>query len=434
MAEVSIVIPVYNVEKYLRECLDSVRNQTMKDIEIICVDDGSTDSSGKILDEYAAKDERFHIIHKQNEGYGKAMNVGMDAVTAPYVGIVESDDMIVPHMYERLHAIMKEKQVDVIKADFYEFYKNLEGEYIQEYIQLTANEKQYGLYETKFHILEHEEAFLFQKFTWSGLYNTEFLRREHIVHNETPGASYQDNGFWFQTMVKSESIYFVREAFYKYRVDNPNSSMYSKAKVFAVCDEYDFVHDILDEMGEKGTPFYKWANFIRIRDCINNISRVADENKEILAQRVRDDFLEAAGLGEVDQELYSNSWRLKIFSIIVNPQNYVMQEKMRREKIVHITSCYDTIILYGAGMVGRKVQAMLKEGRENTKIKYYAVTELEGNQKEVCGIPVRRINDLQEYKKNALVIISVGRTKEQEVETVVTGLGFQNYVFSRDLV
>ena len=133
MAKVSIVIPVYNVEKYLRECLDSVKNQTLRDIEIICVDDGSTDCSGEILDEYAKQDNRFHIIHKQNEGYGKAMNVGMAAASAPYTGSVESDDRIEADMYEKLSAIMEQTKADVIKADYYQFYQSNTGKRIEEY-------------------------------------------------------------------------------------------------------------------------------------------------------------------------------------------------------------------------------------------------------------------------------------------------------------
>ena len=96
MAKVSIVVPVYNVERYLEECLNSIKIQTLKDIEIICVDDGSTDLSAQILDNYAKKDNRFHVIHKQNEGYGRTMNIGISKATAPYVGIVESDDIIEP--------------------------------------------------------------------------------------------------------------------------------------------------------------------------------------------------------------------------------------------------------------------------------------------------------------------------------------------------
>ena len=100
MPKVSIIVPTYNVEQYLREAMDSIINQTLKDIEIICIDDGSTDNSGKILDEYASKDSRVKVIHKKNGGYGKAMNVGLDNATGEYVGIVEPDDYIEPDMYE----------------------------------------------------------------------------------------------------------------------------------------------------------------------------------------------------------------------------------------------------------------------------------------------------------------------------------------------
>lgn len=90
--KVSIVVPIYNVEKYLRQCLDSIVNQTLKNIEIICVNDGSTDNSLKIIQEFADKDSRIKIINKENTGYGNSMNIGFDAAIGEYIGIVESDD------------------------------------------------------------------------------------------------------------------------------------------------------------------------------------------------------------------------------------------------------------------------------------------------------------------------------------------------------
>ena len=100
MAKVSIIVPTYNVENYLVECLESIVNQTLKDIEIICIDDGSTDNSGKILDEYAQKDSRIKVIHKENAGYGKAMNLGLDNATGEYIGFVDSDDFVGEDTYK----------------------------------------------------------------------------------------------------------------------------------------------------------------------------------------------------------------------------------------------------------------------------------------------------------------------------------------------
>ena len=103
MAEISVLIPVYNVEDYLERCLDSVIGQTFSDLEILCIDDGSTDRSGKILDRYAEQDSRLRVIHKENSGYGNSMNLVLSLASGTYIGIVESDDYIEPDMYEKLH-------------------------------------------------------------------------------------------------------------------------------------------------------------------------------------------------------------------------------------------------------------------------------------------------------------------------------------------
>ena len=94
MAKVSVIVPVYNVEKYLKQCLDSIVDQTLEDLEIVLVDDGSVDSSGTICDEYAKKDTRIRVIHKENGGLSDARNAGLKYVTSPYVGFIDSDDYI----------------------------------------------------------------------------------------------------------------------------------------------------------------------------------------------------------------------------------------------------------------------------------------------------------------------------------------------------
>ncbi len=433
MAKVSIVIPVYNVERYLRECLESVQKQTLKDIEIICVDDGSTDSSSSILDEYAQKDERFVIIHKQNEGYGKTINVGIKAATAHYIGIVESDDMVLPDMYERLLEFMDRHPVDVMKADFYEFYEVENGTYIEQYIPLISDEKLERLYETEFNIRENEEAFLFNKHTWTGLYNRKFLEHENIRHHETPGASYQDVGFWFQTMAKSKSIYFVKQAFYRYRIDNPNSSMYSNSKVFEVCEEYNFIHDMLNQMGEDGKPFHKWVAYMKITECLNSMYRISDKYRESLAQRIKEEFLKELKQDYVRPQLYPDYWKIRIFKVITSPISYVQEENLRRKKIEDALKGYDTVILYGAGKIGVKTQQLLKEGRLNTKIKYFAVTDITDNPDIVMGIPVREIDSLKDYKERALIIITVGRNYEDEVEDILKQKEFRHYIRVNDM-
>lgn len=447
MAKVSILVPVYNVEQYLEECLDSIQNQTLEDIEIICIDDGSTDSSAQILDTYAQRDNRFHVIHKQNEGYGKAMNVGLSLACSPYVGIVESDDYIERDMYEKLYALMEEKQADVIKADYYEFYNGENGKRIERYLACISEtrlrrymplsqetiDKTLGLYDVIFNIRQHEEAFLFEKYTWSGLYRREFLENEQILHNETPGASYQDNGFWFQTMVKAKRLYFTKQAFYHYRIDNLNSSIHSRAKVFAVCDEYEFVYNILNEMGDDGARFYKWDRFFKLLDCIDNVGRVADEYQKDLVDRIREEFLLAEKKGEIDFDLYADHWKSKLFDILFHGDGYVEKIRKRAQKIDESIQNFDVIIIYGAGKLGQAAYWTLVGGRRNIKVKYYGVTQAEGNPGQVLGVPVKCIDELQEYREQALVIIAVGKTYTEEVKRLLIQKNFLHFILYSDM-
>ena len=101
--KVSVIVPVYNVEKYLDRCLDSIINQTLNEIEIILVDDGSTDSSGEKCDEYKKKDLRIKVIHKKNKGLGYARNSGLEVATGKYIAFVDSDDYIDRRMFESLY-------------------------------------------------------------------------------------------------------------------------------------------------------------------------------------------------------------------------------------------------------------------------------------------------------------------------------------------
>lgn len=229
MPAVSVLVPCYNVEKYLRQCLDSVVNQTLKDMEIICINDGSTDSTPEVLHEYAARDSRILVIDKSNSGYGDSMNKALEAATGEYIGIVESDDWADPDMFEILCDAAKKYDVDMVKSNFYD-YKGGES---------TLNEIIPPLDAGK--ILcprEHTDIFKSASFIWTAIYRRDWLNRHRIRFLSTPGASYQDTSFNFKTLARAEKAFFIRNAYLHYRRDNENSSVKSSAKIWSVCDEY----------------------------------------------------------------------------------------------------------------------------------------------------------------------------------------------------
>ena len=122
MSEISIIVPVYNVDQYLENCIESILNQTFKDYELILIDDGSTDKSGEICDKYEKKDNRIKVIHKYNGGLSSARNAGLDLACGKYIGFVDSDDSIHPRMYETLYSLIKKYKADISCCNYKKIY------------------------------------------------------------------------------------------------------------------------------------------------------------------------------------------------------------------------------------------------------------------------------------------------------------------------
>ena len=238
--KVSVVIPCYNAKKYLRECLDSVVNQTLKDIEIICVNDGSTDATLSIIQEYAARDSRIRIIDKPNSGYGDSMNQGFDIAEGDYLGIVESDDFVEPDMFERLYKVAVKNELDVCKAGFYQYSTVPEIRNVPILTAVKLAGKRVFCPVTDFKS-SHRQAEFFTSTAaiWAGIYRRDFIRENHIHFNPTPGASYQDVGFCFKVWAKAKRVQMLNCCLLHYRVDNAASSVHSRGKVFCICEEYE---------------------------------------------------------------------------------------------------------------------------------------------------------------------------------------------------
>lgn len=319
MPKVSIIMPVYNVETYLRESLDSVINQTLKDIEIICVNDGSTDSSLEILEEYANKDKRIRIINKPNSGYGHTMNVGIDHATGEYIGIVETDDLAKPEMYETLYHIAAEKELDVIKADYFNFHGDNENRETK-YIHIAGKAPEY--YGKILNPYEDVTPFYFTMNTWAGIYKRTYLNKYSIRHNETPGASYQDSGFWFQTLSWAKRVYFLERPFYMYRQDNPNSSINDKAKVYCVCDEYEFIMDFLNKNPDLKKVFIYIYSYRRYYSYMFVLKRIDQKFRYNYLSRFSDDFKKLQEDNCLDSSLFTKGEWNQLMQIVQDPEGY----------------------------------------------------------------------------------------------------------------
>lgn len=327
--KVSIIMPSLNVVDYIQECMESVVNQTLKDIEIICVDAGSTDGTLEILHEYEAKDSRVKIILSDRKSYGYQMNLGMDAATGEYIGIVETDDYVKLDMYEKLFKIAETNSLDLIKADFYRFVRNDNGEETLFYNHLTDD---ISYYKRVINPKEELVIFTFIMNTWSGIYKNSFLKSNHIKHNETPGASFQDTGFWFQTFCYANKVFFLNEPLYMNRRDNPNSSVFNKSKIFCPCDEYDFIYSILQCDAELKNSFLPAYQYMRYKGYMASLNRSGPQHKLQFLKRFSQDFRFSENIGELDESMFTKGAKNTLHWIMRNPENYFAENCCGDEK------------------------------------------------------------------------------------------------------
>ena len=320
MAKVSIVIPTYNVEMYLEQCMESVTRQTLQDIEIICINDGSTDGSLEILKKYAKKDKRIVLVDKVNEGYGVAMNIGMERATGEYIGIVEPDDFVPLNMYEDLYNKAKEFDLDFVKADFYRFKTNDQtGDMNLSYNHLSDNPDDYNKVFDPSHT---PDALRYIMNTWSGIYKKSFLDEHHIRHHETPGASFQDNGFWFQTFVFGKRAMILDKPYYMNRRDNPNSSVSNPNKVYCMNIEYDYIREILKEYPELWERFKYMYWYKKYGNYMNTVQRISLDFRKEYIYRFSEEFKRADQLGELNRDVFDDFKWGRIQLIMKNPDGY----------------------------------------------------------------------------------------------------------------
>jgi len=254
--KISIIIPCYKTEKYIKQCIDSVINQTLQDIEIICVNDGSPDGTLAILNEYAQSDNRITVIDKPNGGYGQAMNAGMLKASGDYIGIVESDDFIIPIMYETLIGKSRNGTVDIVKSNFYNYYDK-KGNPIEMRIDGARNSM--NEIEEPFIVTEHPDILLGHPSIWSAIYRHDFLSEINIRFMEAKGGGWVDNPFFYETMLKAKSIVYINEPLYYYRKTADESSSTNLNDPTLPITRMNDNLDVIDNISVKDTDVLRMA-------------------------------------------------------------------------------------------------------------------------------------------------------------------------------
>lgn len=332
MAKVSIIVPIYGVEKYLKKAIDSLISQTLADIEIILINDGSKDNCKTIIDEYASRDARIIAIHKENSGYGATVNLGLEKAKGEYVAILEPDDYVESNMYEDLYKIAKEYNSDIVKSSFYD---NLQSEHKKcvkkanwDYNKIPQN-KSFTINECPLFLYYHPSI-------WSCIYKKEFIEKHNIRFNEVAGAGWSDNPFQVQTMCLAERINFTPNAYYYWLRKNENESVDLK-DIAIPFERSKEIHNWLNENNIKNEQlllqlYKRELNYINIiLDKNMDISQYLNNIEEILNSYPEEKFLKSPFAQKTHKKLIktlknliSNSKQEKTLNIcFASNENYV---------------------------------------------------------------------------------------------------------------
>ena len=280
---ISIIIPVFNAEPYLEQCLGSIITQTYHNLEILCIDDGSTDKSLLIMQAFAANDSRIRIIAKSNQGYGATCNRGLSEANGDWIAVVEPDDWIEQDMYASMLAFASglSCQPDIIKTPYWRIIMPDTPEQIKINCSYKARVKPskqpFSIKETP-HLLMHHPSI------WSAIYHKKFLEKYDIHFREYPGAGWADNPFLVETLCQASRVAYLDTPYYCYREETPEkSASFAQRNTLLPLARWNEMKDVLERLQVTDKGILRAQNrrgFTYLRDILKEVGVFSPELHE----------------------------------------------------------------------------------------------------------------------------------------------------------
>ncbi len=410
MVKVSVVIPVYNVEKYLPACLNSVLSQTLHEIEVICIDDASPDRCGEILDRYADLDPRVRVQHlSENHMQCYGRNRGIELASGKYIYFLDSDDMITTDALEELFDLAEQDDLDGIFFDSKAIFETDDlKKYASSYICIRKG-KYPDVAVTGEELLEH---FLREK-EWMVYVQREFWRREFLIQNNLffpeKRTEHEDELFSFEAILLAERTRYIRKTFFIHRY-RENSVMTRKPhpKDF---HGYFTIFNMMAEFIEKHHVVSKSADecLLHMYDCMMNFLNDFEENAR------PEDWFTAE-----EQGLY------RFFLALLRARELSEKQQLERWRPLER---FTELRIYGVGRVARSAYAQLARGAY--PVTGFLVTDYSGNPKQFAGLPVTEIKEITELPDNCAVIVAMAKEQHSGPAALLEQKGVQYYLYAK---
>ncbi|WMC93866.1 glycosyltransferase family 2 protein [Kineothrix sp. MB12-C1] len=402
--KVSIIIPIYNMGKYLCQCLNSILNQTLKEIEVICVNDGSTDDSSKILAEYQGTYSNMIILTQANSGSGPARNNGLKMAGGEYVMFVDPDDFLVSDdALEILYYKALKEQVLVCGGNVVKYF---DGVFSNKFLNKQRKIR-----------FDREERLLFKDYQYPYVHARYIISRKLLLDNDISYPSYrrgQDPVFLVRVLICAEEFYAIDKDVYAYRVRH-------KEEKFSPQKAEDFINAMIDTM--------VMALNNELIELFNLISRDLNEFAKTYLYTIllnSDKWELVFKVNEIlnkGMDLFGEKVPIEY---LMNKEEYMLYLKRlyrEREECDTLLQKNKEIVIYGAGLVGKKTCQYLKN--KGIIPRYFVVSNKSQNVDNIEGIPIISIQEL-EHKEDMLIVIGVITDYKDDVKKTLGEYGFDN--------
>ena len=438
MPEVSIIIPFNNVENYIEQCLNTVISQTLKDIEIILINDASTDKSRSIVLDFMQKDKRIKLIElNERKGQGFARNRGIELAKGEYIGFVDSDDFIEPDMFEKMYNTAKNSGCDIIMCLVKE-YDDLNDKYItSDYYSLAPlcglKNNIFSAKDTKDNILDINVAL------WNKIYKRSYLKKTGEKFPE--GFIYEDLPFFFGTYLPAEKIQIIWEFFYNYRINRKNSTMQQ------------FNNKILDRLPMVSLTYEKLKNTLYLKDLqykikgwiINDLFHrytLLKENyhKEFFFQMKK--IFESLEIKDIDNPYWKKVYHFQGYLMVINNTFENFNQKIFTEYLdIHKVEDRLRSEMSNTEEIDRRFNLLYSDLDKNYGYTKQLFEKTSQKTDELSGYIDNGLSNLQEEisnscKENIEALEKKSIEIEQKTDTKISGVYEEitkNYKYTEDL-
>lgn len=330
---VSVIIPVYNVEKYIDECVKSIINQSYKKLDIILIDDGSTDNSGKICDQYKEYDDRIRVIHKSNGGAASAKNAGLKNILGEYIVFVDGDDFIKPNSIKKQVEMLESKNVDIVQTNFIDFrMKNVNDGVVKEELNCNVS--------NKLRILDRDEYLIEYSKDWkyalivNKIYKKKVLKDIYFIE----GRCIDDEFFTYRVALNCKSIMISDIVTYNYRIRSSSVMHDSGNRKIILKDQVDFIYMRFNEIN-KLAPYVKNIYLENLVDTYILLSKDPYIDEKII-KMIKNNIISL--LDKIILYKFKNIFlKVIILKILITPKYKILNSKNNIKDYINTDDCFE---------------------------------------------------------------------------------------------